>query len=182
MALLAAMTVGVFALMLMETEPYQPAVSLTAIGAGSRVTSIISDTEVPINSAKWCNIVVHAATAEGIDVVEQCHFVVTLAGDGSDEAELQATALWRAQRAGHQTDRLGDDFNAESIGVCLVGDFSTNPPTAAQFNELMMLVRALQKNLRIGFDRVYLLGDIEPLSRSPGEAFPVRAFEQHLVK
>ncbi len=180
-ALLAAMTIGVFTLMLMETEPYQPPVSLAAVGAGSPATAVIADTEVPIQTAKWRNLVIHTTGAEGADIVNQCHFVLTVDGN-SGEMKLQGTPLWRTQQTGVGTRRLGDEFNAGSIGVCLVGDFSVNPPTAEQFDELMMLVKSLQKHFGIGSDRVYLLGDIDPLSRSPGDAFPARAFEQHLVR
>jgi len=179
-ALLAAMTVGVFTLMLMETEPYQPVVSLAAVGAGSPPAAVISDTEAPIQANRWRNIVVHATGAEGIGIIEQCHFVLT--SDGSGRTVLASTALWRAQQTGRQTRHLGEQFNAASVGVCIVGDFSTDPPTAEQFNELITLVKCLQKSFRIGYDRVYLLGDIDPPSRSPGDAFPARAFEQHLIR
>jgi len=179
-ALLAAMTVGVFTLMLMETEPYQPPVSLAALGAGTAPAAVISDTEAPIHANRWRNIVVRATGAESADVIEQCHFVLT--SDDSGRTVLASTALWRAQQTGRQAHHLGEQFNTASVGVCLVGDFSTDPPTAEQFNELMTLVKCLQKNFHIGHDRVYLLGDIDPLSRSPGDAFPARAFEQHLIR
>ena len=179
-ALLAAMTVGVFTLMLMETEPYQPPVSLAAVEASNAQASVITDTDAPIQAHRWRSIVVHATGAEGLDVVQQCHFVITPDPDG--EPTVASTALWRAQQAGRQTRRLGQEFNSASIGVCLVGDFSTDPPTGKQFNELMALVKDLQKSFHVDHDRVYLVRDIDPLSRSPGGAFPARAFEQHLIR
>lgn len=178
--LLAAMTVGVFVLMLMETEPYQPPVSLSAMAVGSPVSALISDTAVPVRGAKWRSIVIHSTGAEGAQVASQCHFILSRADDG--KIELQSTSLWRSQQAGEQTGRLGEDFNSGSIGVCLVGDFSASSPGSQQFNQLMELVKSLQKHFHIGFDRVYLLSDIDPLSRSPGDAFPARAFEQHLIR
>lgn len=182
-ALLAAMTAGVFTLMLMETEPYQPDTSLTAVGVRNPVAAIISDTEAVVRAARWRNIVIHTTGAEGNDVVNECHFILAPAGDGSSEMLLQATDLWRAQQVARQTRGLGEAFDAESIiGVCIVGDFSVNRPTDEQFDKLVTLVTSLQKHFDIGAARVYLLGHIDPLSQSPGPAFPARAFEQRLIK
>jgi len=76
----------------------------------------------------------------------------------------------------------GRDFNADSIGICLVGDFSSSPPSQGQFDRLVQLTRALQRTLRLSADHIYLHSELDARSHSPGDAFPARAFNSSLLR
>ena len=71
-----------------------------------------------------------------------------------------------------------------SIGVCLIGDFSRRPPAPGQFTELVELVRRLQAacgDRPLPASTVYLHRQIDPRTDSPGPAFPAQAFESYLI-
>ena len=76
------------------------------------------------------------------------HFVIGN-GRGMRDGELVAGSRWRRQQQGaHIAARLRDEqtganLAAESIGVCLVGNFEHAAPTRAQLATLRRLVRVL---------------------------------------
>ena len=74
------------------------------------------------------------------------------------------------------------DFNADSVGVCLAGDFSRRPPSPEQFELLVLLVLAVQLACNIPADHVYLHSDLDKRTDSPGRAFPVRQFAARLLR
>jgi len=82
--LLAAMTAGSLALVLMETAPVRPNITHLAAVAGPIDTfaSAISQTDYPIQAGQWRNIIIYGEPA--IRHADQCHFVLcsTLAGCG----------------------------------------------------------------------------------------------------
>jgi len=178
-ALLASMTIGAFVLMALETAPVAPRAELLAALAapGDGVSQVVHDTAVPLQSVKWRTVVVHSS-AEGNGIVRQCHFVV------SKQGQVSCTDLWRRQVSGRHIRVPGRDFNADSIAVCLVGDFSSSdePISQSQFNGLVSLTLALQRAFRIPAARVYLRRDLDAYSDSPGKAFPANAFDARLVR
>lgn len=177
-ALVASMTVGTLVLMLLETAPIRPTddTSLAAVSYdSSRTGDQVFSTEVPVKSNVWRNVVIHATGHEGSGVAEQSHFV--LSKDG-----LVSTDLWRTQVTGKHIFASGRDWNSDSIGVCIDGDFMFDPPSEKQFELLTALVRTIQQACDIPADRVYLYGELVPNSRSPGEAFPVAQFNRRLLQ
>jgi hypothetical protein len=101
------------------------------------------------------------------------HFVIgngTQSGDG----EIEVGFRWREQREGaHARARKGDDnrWNLHSIGVCLVGDFTTAPPSPRQMDAVVRLVRALMDEYRIPADNV-VPHSIVHATECPGARFP----------
>lgn len=179
-ALVASMTVGTLALMLLETAPIRPPedVSLAAVSADSQRTgNEVFSTRVPVKGEQWRHVVIHATGHEGSDVAERCHFVVSPEGDG-----LRATDLWKQQARGSHLFTSGRDWNTDTIGICLDGDYMFNAPPEEQFELLMSLVRTLQQACEIPADRVYLYGDLVPRSNSPGESFPAERFNRLLLR
>jgi len=174
------MTAGAFVLLLMETAPIRPdAGRLVAYGTKTEtpVSRAVSDLNIPLNRAKWSNIVVHTAT-EADDISLRCHFVIETDADGA--AVLTATQLWKDQRAGCHAPTADAEFARESIGICLVVDADANLP-AGPFDTLVDLTRCLQKRCRISSASVYLNRDLAPASGSPGPQFPERAFTDSLL-
>ena len=180
-ALLITMTLGALVLMALETSPIRgersPAV-LVGLATSDEIGSdrVIFATDVPVQPVKWRNVVLHATGGERMGVAERCHFVIA-----SVEGRISSTPLWKRQMQGHHVPVPGRDWNADSIGVCLAGDFSRTPPTEAQMHSLLSLVRRLQEHFRIAPDRVYLYRDIVSRSASPGQAFPEEQFTDALV-
>ncbi|MGC9454682.1 MAG: peptidoglycan recognition protein family protein [Phycisphaerae bacterium] len=177
-ALVASMTVGTLVLMLLETAPIRPTddTSLAAVSSDSRRTGDqVFSTEVPLKSDMWRNVVIHATGHEGRAVAEQSHFVLT-------EDSLVATDLWRTQVTGSHIFAPGRDWNSDTIGICLDGDYMFDAPDEKQFELLTSLVRTIQQACDIPADRVYLYGELVPESRSPGEAFPATAFNRRLLQ
>lgn len=180
-ALLVAMTLGAFVLMLLETAPLRPSASyLAAVAPSPGSDEAIFETDVPLQPLKWRNIVVHSSASAHSGLAERTHFVI---GPGADAASpvIRATPLWKRQAEGHHVYVPWRDFNADSVGICLVGDFSRRGPTEAQLRVLIRLVQALQRTFRIAADRVYLHSDLDPGSGSPGRAFPGEAFTERLL-
>ena len=177
-ALLVSMTVGAFALMVLETAPVSPkAHHLAAVAAPlANPGSAIYETSVPLQPIKWRNVIVHASGSESPDITERCHFLV------AQDGKVSATALWKRQLSGHHVYVPGRDFNADSIAVCLIGLFSQSPPEKNQLTALVKLVRTLQPAFQIPADRVYLLSELDAYTNSPGSAFPVQAFNRSLYR
>lgn len=182
-ALFVTMTLGALVLMMLETGPIRggsPAVwSVPTPAQADPVDQAIRfDTEVPVQPAMWRNVVVHASGFDA-DASRQCHFLV--AADGT----VRNTILWKRQMIGRHTFGIGRDWNADSIGIFVEGDFSTDPPPAEQFRSLLRLVRSLQEYLgprQLPADHVYLSRDVDPQTRSPGDAFPAAEFDRLLLR
>ena len=186
-ALLAAMTVGTFALLLLAPTPIGP--GSVAVLAARRVQSgptksairEIRDTKIPIQADKWLNIVVHDGVCDhGAEPETACHFIVRDDEASSQEPAIQATSRWRRQMDGTHVNIGGHDYNATSIGICVAGEFPSSGLTASEFKNLRALVRSLQQRFQISRQYVYLHHDLTG-SPCPGESFPVREFRSALL-
>lgn len=170
------MTIGAFALLALDTDPIRPTEAHIAAlaDANSGASAAIARLDVPLSPVRWRSIVIHSNPNPRLG--DQFHFIIEQGG----KDPIKATPLWNAQRDGRHT-MLGD-FATDSIGICLKGDFSTQPPTAEQFEALVSLVRGLQHKLRLYPEQVLLHREIDGSSSSPGAAFPAAAFSQHLLR
>ncbi len=105
------------------------------------------------------------------------HFVVgngTLTGDG----EIEIGYRWKRQTEGaHARVRPDDDnwWNENSIGVCLVGDFTVQNPTPRQLEATARLVRTLQAEFAIPTSRVIPHEKVKD-TLCPGPRFPWNYF------
>jgi hypothetical protein len=181
--LFVSMTIGAVALILMETEPLQPtAPSLAALApdvAGPAAAVFDLEDGVEFQRLKWRNIVIHSSAGGPADIGRRCHFLIRL--DKGGKAKAAATPLWQRQAKGDHVRIPGRDFDAISVGICLVGEFSVQPPARAQYEALVALVRALQREFGVTADHIYLHSDLVPNSPSPGRAFPANHFSRHLA-
>jgi hypothetical protein len=134
----------------------------------------------------WRYIVIHhqAATRGSASLIDRVHlargmdglgyhFVVgngSLSGDG----EIEVGFRWTQQTHGAHTRAVqGDDnrWNEYGIGICLVGDFRNEEPSAAQMAAVVRLVRRLRRAFRIPVDRVVPHDFVKP-TICPGPKFP----------
>jgi hypothetical protein len=174
-ALVASMTIGAVVLMSLESgTTNRENRELAGIRAGVR------DTILPEkNNSGWSRIVIHSSTDTNL-LPSRCHFIVS-PKPYPDGMRVRATRHWKNQdRTGH-IHVTGHDY-ADSIGICLIGDYSRRSPETQQFEALVVLVQELQRTCRVDADNVYLRSDLDPGSSLPGRAFPVNLFNSRLIR
>jgi len=138
---------------------------------------------------RWTAVVIHhSATPTGnAAIFDRWHregnhwdgvgydFVI---GNGSDSADgkVEVTFRWAQQRTGaHCGGTPGNWANEEAVGICLVGDFSQDRPTASQMGALIELVGFLQQRYGIAQDRIYGHRSTPGarVTACPGRGFPM---------
>jgi len=185
-ALLVSMSAGTILLVVLETRPTPleaptAAIRQTPPTSFEHLDALIAETRLAVQPMRWNSIIVHAGPAGGARA-RQCHFLIRPAR-GDRPAEAIATDLWKDQAEGRHVGPHSRGWNAfaNSLGVCLIGDFSGTPPPPEQFSLLVELVRRLQTACGdIPASRVYPYSEIDSRSNSPGRAFPTEAFDQYL--
>ena len=83
---------------------------------------------------------------------------------------------------GRMLDEVGahcSGQNADSLGICLVGNFDLAPPPAAQLDLAARYTRSLCRVLGIPVERVYRHSDFSAKS-CPGRLFPWDDFVRRL--
>jgi hypothetical protein len=102
------------------------------------------------------------------------HFVIgngTLTKDGKIELGYR----WKTQEvAAHcKAPRNGDKnwWNRRSIGICLIGDFTSTKPSPAQMDSLVSVIRVLMAEYHIPLSEVRPHGDVK-VTACPGAKFP----------
>lgn len=182
LALLGAMLLGSAILLIMDRAPIRSTGMQVTAAAGleSEHARAVNELDVRLRPAKWRHLVVHSRRAATAEAAARCHFLIHT--DEAGHARVQTTDLWRKQTEGEHIFVPGHDYQADSIGVCVIGEFSRRLPTRDQFNALIVLVRALQARCDIDHDRVYLARDLSGPGAGPGEAFPAEAFNARLLR
>lgn len=175
-ALLVSMTLGALLLMLMESDPPRPSQSDRAA-----ITSSVLTQHAPV-ARSWKRIIIHSATDTNSNLPRRCHFIIDPTANPTGLG-IRSTELWKKQKPGyHALISAGRDYNSDSIGICLIGDFSKRQLPQGQFDALVSLVRELQKARTIDADSVYLYSQLDAQSRLPGKNFPVADFDAALLQ
>ncbi|MGE5611948.1 MAG: N-acetylmuramoyl-L-alanine amidase [Bacillota bacterium] len=79
------------------------------------------------------------------------HFVIDN-GHGGADGRVEVGPRWTKQKQGAHAGV--EAYNDYGIGICLVGNFNTDRPTAAQMNSLVRLVAYLMRTYHIPADHV----------------------------
>ncbi|MBE2213676.1 MAG: LysM peptidoglycan-binding domain-containing protein [Opitutaceae bacterium] len=146
-----------------------------------------------VGSGRWKNIVVHHSgtkegSGKGMDRYHReerhmenglaYHFVIGN-GHGMRDGEIYISRRWTDQLDGGHLAIPA--LNANSIGICLVGDFSRSKPTARQLDTLEALCRALMRKTRVTRENVTTHRLIHPKhTQCPGRYFPTVSFAKRL--
>ncbi|MDP6046166.1 MAG: peptidoglycan recognition family protein [Phycisphaerae bacterium] len=115
----------------------------------------------------WRYIVIHhSATARGnaasFDKSHRArgwdelgyHFVIDN-GDGGPNGHVEVGGRWTKQKWGaHTGGTPNNEYNNHGIGICLVGEFSSQMPSKAQIAALEKLVRQLASKYKIDPDNI----------------------------
>jgi hypothetical protein len=144
-------------------------------------------------SPRWTTIVIHhSATdrgnAEVFDSAHRArgwdelgyHFVI---GNGSDspEGSVEVGPRWRKQKHGAHCRTDDNYFNEHGIGICLVGDFSHEPPSLAQMRSLHQLLRFLMIACDIPAERITSHRCVTHKTACPGACFPLTAVRAEMA-
>jgi N-acetyl-anhydromuramyl-L-alanine amidase AmpD len=150
-----------------------------------------ADNPAPVRDWQWI-VIHHSATrtgnAEVFDAAHRArgmvnglayHFVIDNGTDGKPDGFIETGARWVKQMQGGHCRQAY--INEQGIGICLVGNFSREQPTAKQLDSLALLVRGLQDQFRIPDDHILGHGEvIGEFSECPGREFPWEEFRQRL--
>ena len=144
----------------------------------------------PVKSNRWeCIVIHHSATdyggarrfdkghkEKGWDDLGY-HFVI---GNGSDTRDglVEVGPRWKEQRHGAHCRSPQDYYNEHGIGICLVGNFDEEKPSAAQVQSLAKLVRFLCRKYNIPASRVYTHGGVTHQTACPGKHFDLKALRR----
>jgi N-acetylmuramoyl-L-alanine amidase len=107
------------------------------------------------------------------------HFVIDNGTDGKADGLIETGARWVKQMYGGHCRQAY--MNEHGIGICLVGDFSRDEPTAKQLDSLVLLIRGLQEQFHIADDHILGHGEvIGEFSECPGRNFPWEELRKRL--
>ena len=165
-------------LMVLSPQPLRPDAvsSLFAISSSDSLDSIYR-TDAPVRPDRWKYVYVrHSDTAGGnaLTIAGQRglgdHFVICN-GDGGVDGELQVGYRWNDQQPALPAPGVAR-VDPACISICLIGDFDTGKPTAAQLRRLQQLLASLRSRLSIDPAAVYTLEGISGPAGT-GRLFPV---------
>jgi hypothetical protein len=104
------------------------------------------------------------------------HFVI---GNGSEspDGRIEVSQRWANQKLGvHCRDGKNPDVSEYGIGICLVGDLESTPPTARQVAAARALVAYLSDRYQIAADHTETHAHLAASPTScPGRHFPAQA-------
>jgi len=143
----------------------------------------------PANKTKWKYIVIHHSatrngTLQGMEMYHRqkrkmenglaYHFVIGN-GRGMADGKIEIGNRWKRQiKGGHLAS---DHLNSMAIGICLVGNFEADRPSAAQMQSLQALVSYLRKRCNIPKSGVRTHTQINTKPTAcPGKHFPTTSF------
>ena len=104
------------------------------------------------------------------------HFVIGN-GTGSRDGQIEVGSRWPKQKYGAHAKTPDNRFNDFGIGICLVGDFDIDRPTAAQVRAVAKLAAYLMQTYHIPPNRVIGHCDAKPTD-CPGRHFSVAQVRQ----
>jgi hypothetical protein len=191
--LAASMTVGALAcwaaMQAALPEPPPPLPAVAGVPGASDLTDLIWPEEMAA-SRPWGYIVIHhsATPTATVEAIRRYHVGIGFEGvgyhfvinngraPGTADGQVTPTQRWLDQRSGaHARITRHPEYNSEGIGICLVGNFERQPPTAKQMVALERLVLALCGRYAIGLDAVVAHGELEN-TKCPGRLFPMESF------
>ena len=107
------------------------------------------------------------------------HFVIDNGTDGMADGHIETGQRWVSQMHGGHCRQAY--INEHGIGICLVGNFSQDQPTAKQLDSLVLLIRGLQEQFKIPDDSILGHGEvIGEFSECPGKEFPWEELRKRL--
>jgi N-acetylmuramoyl-L-alanine amidase len=147
----------------------------------------------PVPPRPWKAIVIHhsATTFGNAAIIDQWHrdrgfdelgyhFVI---GNGTNSADGQVEVgpRWPIQKYGAHDNASDNRYNEYGIGICLVGNFDVQHPSAAQMRSVDTLVAWLMKRYKIAPDHILGHGDTKQTD-CPGKNLSVAEIRSAAVR
>jgi LysM repeat protein len=166
-----------------------PGKTATPPRAGMSVAVQRAIDTAPVAPRRWRYVIIHhsgvdTGTVAGMDRYhrEQRHMENGLAyhfvignGNGMGDGEIAVGRRWREQLDGGHL--ASPTQNKSALGICLVGNFDADKPTARQLQSLEALVQALLKRCELYPSAVKTHQQINVIgTRCPGRNFPTQSF------
>ncbi len=114
------------------------------------------------------------------------HFVINNGvrkdGYGEPDGLVEVGYRWNGQMVGSHCRENGDGsnyWNKYTIGICLIGDFETRPPTKRQMQSLVKLIRFLQHRYDIPNSQIKGHDQVKA-TKCPGKKFPMSRLKSML--
>ena len=193
-SLIATVALTVLLLALLEAPPLSDTAwrSLMAADGSPESLAEVFGTRVPVTPGRWRYVYVHHSHTAGGEATTLSppggqpglsapfadHFVIGN-GQGLNDGEVQMTQAWNRQSAITLPPK-GATVSAGCVSICLVGDFTNAPPTAAQQQALAALVSELQGQLNIPAKAVFAHPEVNTTA-GLGRRFPLGSFRNHLL-
>jgi N-acetyl-anhydromuramyl-L-alanine amidase AmpD len=145
-------------------------------------------------SKRWTHIIVHhSATDQGDALLFDkahlnkgwdgigYHFVIDNGSLDRKDGQVEVSPRWLKQLPGAHCK--ADGMNERGIGICLVGNFNDERPSARQMDALVDLVCQLKTFYRIPDGHVYGHGQVHGASTEcPGKNFSWAEFRRRVKK
>ena len=144
--------------------------------------------------SRWQGIIIHhSATLKGnAAFIDRLHkdrgweglgydFVIDN-GDGAPDGAIEVGWRWKQQREGAHCRVTGgytNFWNEHTIGICLIGNFEFQSPTAAQYRSLAKLISFLQDRYSIPTSKIKGHRDVDA-TRCPGRNFSMSKLKSML--
>ncbi len=143
-------------------------------------------------SRRWTHIIIHhSATEEGDSLLFDrvhldkgwdgvgYHFVIDNGTKGRVDGQIEVSPRWLKQIPGAHCK--ADGMNERAIGICLVGNFNDDVPSASQMAALVTLVKRLQEYYQIPLNQIKGHGQVSGAKTDcPGRRFPWDVFKRSL--
>lgn len=168
----------------LDPGPLGPDASTSLFAIGDQTIDRVFETNVPLRTTHWKSIYIHQSLTSSGDAMSlgsgrgeiPDHFVIGN-GHGCADGEIQIGRRWSQQLP----CGLSDLSRADSISICLIGDFNHGRPTATQEARLAQLVTALQRQFTISSEHVLLLTRRNAGVVGAGANFPVAELRAQLI-
>ncbi|MBL63295.1 MAG: peptidoglycan-binding protein [Opitutae bacterium] len=143
---------------------------------------------------KWKRIVIHHSATNVDDALNMhrvhkargmanglaYHFVISNGSRKAKNGEIYIGGRWKNQQDGGHVKRL--QWNRESIGICLIGNFELRKPTESQLKSLEGLCRYLARRTGIPYSKITSHKGLHPgHTVCPGKNFSLDAFRKRLA-
>lgn len=182
--------------------PVGSAPAAARTGARHQVPAAVQNAiaSVAVQAGRWKHIVIHhsgtpVGSGKGMDRYHReergmenglaYHFVIGNGSQKMDDGEIFVGRRWTEQLAGGHVAL--EELNRISLGICLVGNLDSKPPTPRQLASLEALVRALQRRTGLPVSAVTTHQVLHRRAeakhtRCPGRHFPTASFIRRLER
>lgn len=135
--------------------------------------------DVPARNWKWI-VIHHSASDSGGAAVFDAwhrqrgfdelgyHFVIDN-GEGMPDGNVEVGSRWLKQKQGAHAKSADGQYNEHGIGICLVGNFEKDEPTAKQWQMLVKLVAYLSSEYGVGPEHIIGHRDVNGKTLCPGK-------------